>query len=126
MSTLGQVTRFVITGGLTAVVYLSLSFLFGSALGMHYLDSTTLAYVLAVVFNFTVQKVWSFREKTTDRVPFQMTQFALWGVISLVGNVILVYLLVEIVHLWYLSAQAIATAIIAGASYFVYRTIFRS
>lgn len=126
MSTLWQITRFIITGTLTAIIYLSLSYVFVSVLAIHYLIAATLVYVLAVAFNFTVQKVWSFGETTMHRIPLQMAQFALWALISLAGNIVLIYLMVEVAHIWYLYAQAAAVVLVAGASYFVYRYIFRS
>ena len=49
-----------------------------------------------------------------------------WALTSLVCNLVLVSFMVETMRIWYLYAQAIATLIVAVASYFVYRFIFRS
>ena len=126
MSTFWQVVRFVTTGSLATLVYLAFSYFLKSILGVHYLLTVVIAYVVGVAFNFTVQKIWSFQEKTIHRLHLQIAQFIQWALTSLVCNLVLVSFMVETMRIWYLYAQAIATLIVAVASYFVYRFIFRS
>ena len=56
MSTFWQVVRFVTTGSLATLVYLAFSYFLKSILGVHYLLTVVIAYVVGVAFNFTVQK----------------------------------------------------------------------
>jgi len=122
-----QVFRFIATGAMTAVLYLSISYILGTVLGIHYITTTIAAYTLALLFNFTVQKYWSFENKDSKgKTPMQAIRYIGWSVIGIAANTGMVYLLVAKMHLWYLIAQAVASCLFAAASFFAYRRIFRT
>ena len=83
---------------------------FKDVLHLHYLVATALAVEIAVLHNF----VWHQRVTWKDRpggspreAAFRLTRFHLGnGLISLVGNVLLMRLLVGGLHLHYLIANA--------------------
>jgi putative flippase GtrA len=126
MSTRRRVLRFIITGALTAVLYLTLSYLLKEMLELEYLVAATISYCIALVFNFLVQKFWSFHHSAVTHVHFEVTYYLCWSLVSLFLNLLLIYMMVSRMYLWYLLAQAVASVIVASASYFAYKRIFRT
>lgn len=126
MSTFGQVFRFTTTGVLTAVLYLTLSYLFKDIIQFNYIVAATIAYCIALIFNFLMQKFWSFRQSALHQVHFEAMYYLCWSGMALLLNLLLIYVMVSRGHLWYLFAQAVASIIVASASYVVYKHIFRA
>ncbi len=114
--------KYVITGGTTALVDWGLLFIFTDALGIHYLASAIAAYLLALAVNFTGQKYWAFQD-TRAVYKRQIFSYLSLAIFNLVSNTFLVYLLVDILHVWYLSAQIFTTFFLALFSFFAYKHI---
>ena len=122
---LSRVVRFIISGGLATAANLVLLALFIRVFGFWYLPSSAAAFLLAFAVSFTLQKFWTFRDRTTDRVHLQAGAYFGILVINLLINTALVYGLVEYARLWPLVAQALASLLIACESFFLYRIVFR-
>jgi putative flippase GtrA len=82
------------------------------------------AFVLNNVVNFLIQKFWTFKSNDTGAVPRQLSLYFVMGVCFLVANTLLLYLLVEYVHLYYLIAQLILTILLTIVSFVITRRIF--
>src|SRR3990167_3912629 len=61
--------RYVISGGVSALVDLSLLYLFN--LYTHYLIAAAFAFALAFSVSFTLQKFWTFKDLSTDGIHKQ-------------------------------------------------------
>lgn len=121
-----RVTRFILAGGAAALVNLFLLYLLVDYLGVQYLWSAGIAFGLAIVVSFLLQKYWTFGDNLADKVPAQLVAYVLIGIFNLVLNVALMYFFVEYVGVWYLLSQVFSGAVIATQSFFVYqRFIFK-
>ena len=120
-----QIIRFLITGTLTASINLTALYLLTEYAGIWYIYSSILAFAVAFSFNFTLQKYWVFQSGEHTKIPRQLPLHLGVALVNLVINTILLYLLVEYVHVWYVLAQAIASAIIAVETFFALRWIFK-
>ena len=121
-STMGwRWVKFNLVGGLGVAVQLVALWVFTRGLHCNYLVATALAVEIAVLHNF----LWHQRFTWSDRMPghwrdsvrrllrFNLTN----GVVSILGNIILMQALVEGLHLQILLANAASIAICSVANF---------
>jgi dolichol-phosphate mannosyltransferase len=101
----------VVGAGGVAVQVSALAFLLRLS-GAHYLWATALAVELSVLFNFFWHRRWTWSERKTTCAGLTFLRFNLTnGVISLILNFFLMYLLVENVGLQPIPANVASIAI---------------
>jgi glycosyltransferase involved in cell wall biosynthesis/putative flippase GtrA len=115
--------KFAVSGMTGAVVNLGLLFFLTEFLGLWYLFSATIGYAGAFFLSFTLQKFWTFGERTMDRIFRQMAGYLAVGLANLSINALLVYQLVESAGLHYILAQALSAALLSVNSYLFYRFV---
>jgi len=116
-----KIVRYLISGGTAAAVDLFLLYFFTSVVGIWYLFSAVIAFLLAFGVSFYLQKFWTFADHSTDRLPSQATSYFIVASINLGLNTLLMYFLVDVIFLPYLLAQVIAAGLIACESFFIYQ-----
>ena len=115
--------RFNLVGGIGIAVQLVLLFLLKSILHFNYLAATALAVEATVIHNF----LWHERYTWADRVQLswqnslsRLLRFNLTnGTVSIAGNLGLMKLMVDLAHMNYLIANAIAIAICSLVNFVV-------
>jgi len=115
--------RYLFAGSLSFVSNIGLLFIFETYLSWWYLISSTLAFIISVVVSFLAQKYITFRDKSTDHLSQQMVQYILIVVFNVIINAIIVFILVDFIHILPIWAQVISAGIIAVWSLFVYRFV---
>jgi len=116
-----KVIKYVISGGIAAVVNLLSLYVFTEFLGIWYLYSSILAFLVAITFSFTLQKFWTFRDHNISKINLQAPQFLIVSVVNnVLINSLLLYIFVELFGLWYILAQIIAGLIVAIISYYIF------
>lgn len=113
--------RFLIAGGTAAATDLTLLYVFTDIFHIWYLLSAVLAFALAFVVSFTLQKFWTFGDHTVDAIH---TQLGIYLIIALIGlgiNTAAMFLLVDHIGLHYILAQILASAFIAVGNFFAYK-----
>ncbi len=121
-----RVISFLIAGGIGAVTIILSLYIFTEIVGLWYLLSATLSFILASLVSFFLQKLWTFKDTSTDRFYSQLTLYFILAVINLAINDAIIYILVEYTNTWYIFAQICASAIIAIWSFFLYKKLFTS
>ena len=110
--------KFATVGSIGAVVDFSVLNLAHKVFGLPLVVSNTLSFSLAVLSNFTWNRLWTFPESRTRPIRSQLPQFALVNVIGLaINNLILVGLHAFFSHYipdpWdYNLAKAVAIVIV--------------
>ncbi len=117
------VIRFLISGGTATAVNVGTLYVLTEFAGLWYILSSVVAFVLAFCVSFTMQKWWTFAERSTHRVGSQAGLYFAVALGNLGLNTLLLYVLVEWFGLWYVIAQLIASAIIAAESFLLYRFV---
>lgn len=115
-----KVVRFVISGGSAAVVHLSVLWFLTDILDLWYLISGVVAFLVAFVVSFLMQKYWTFKNRSVDKIKTQTGTYFFIAVFNLGLNTFMLYLFVEIFHVHYLLAQLVIGAVVAVWSYFAY------
>ena len=122
--------RYVFSGAVATGVTLLLLYAL-SYTSIWYPVAASLSYAGGFLLSFTLQKFWTFQNMDRSKTGMQFVTYVCVGTTNIFLNGIIVYVLVEIAlrafesnmsELGYvLSAQVIASALIALISYFIYR-----
>jgi putative flippase GtrA len=116
-----QIIKYIISGGTAAVVDILFLFLFTDIFGWWYIISSICAFLVAFCVSFFLQKFWTFKDNSTKKMHVQVSMYLIVSVGNLLWNTLLMYLFVDIAHLWYILAQVLAGGIVAVTSFFIYK-----
>jgi len=114
------IARFLVSGCTAASVDFCVLFCLSHYLGIHYLVSSGVAFVVAAGVGFTLQKFWTFRDVSLIRVHRQAVQYLGLGLANLGINTFFMFLLVEKFQLWYMFSQVIVCGILACNNFMIY------
>lgn len=112
---------YIISGGTAAVVELGSLYFFKGILGLKLIPAVSLAFILAFCVSFLLQKFWTFEDRSVDQIHKQATKYFIITGTNFFLNLFLMYVLVEILHVWYMLAKFLISGGIAFFSFFVYR-----
>jgi len=115
--------KYIISGCTAAVTDLVLLYIFTDILHIWYLLSAILAFIIAFFVSFYLQKYWTFRDNSRDKIYTQMSLYFLVGIINLSINTGGMYILVDKFNIMYILAQIMMGALIAVSSFLIYRFI---
>ena len=105
-----QLVRFGLVGASGYVVNLIVFAIANQALGVHHLAAAVLAFCVAVSNNFILNRHWTFRAGGGQAGP-QAARFLTVSVAGLVINLLVLWLLVDVLDLAEVPGQALAVAI---------------
>lgn len=121
---ISRVVRFLSAGGPGVLLYYLILYALTEFLGVWYMLSAIIAFLVQWSCTFLLQKFWTFQNPDTGNIRRQAGKYAFMAAGITISNLILLYGLVEYLKLWYLTAQVIATAVLTTISYFVTSRIF--
>ncbi len=116
-----KLARYLFAGGTAAAVNLGSLFILTSILHVWYLTSAILAFLVAFVVSFILQKMWTFGDRNTDKIKSQAITYFIVTSCNLGLNTLSMYLLVDHFSIHYMLAQVITGVFIATESFFVYQ-----
>ena len=119
-----QIIRFLSAGGLGLALYYIALYVLTDVFKVWYLLSATIASVLNYSFNFLIHKFWTFQNKDVLKIYQQAGKYLALVICIIITNLLLLYVLVEYIHLWYIAAQVIVTIFLTIISYYVSRKIW--
>jgi putative flippase GtrA len=102
-----QLVRFGLVGATGYVINLAVYSTLVAAVGVHYVPAAVLAFCVAVTNNFVANRHWTFKA-TDGRATFQAPRFLTVSLIALGFNLIVLELLVGVVGVHKIPAQAVA------------------
>jgi len=118
-----KVIKFLIAGGTATFTTFFFLYLFTEAFHLWYLFSSILAFLIAAVVSFTLQKFWTFKGNQEHSSHKQFLIFLSFGTFGLGLNALSMFLLVDKFGLWYMLAQFITAAGIAVMNFFFYKLV---
>ena len=107
---------YVMVGGACALLNLVVLWLLTSLLGLHYLVSTLISFFTVTPVGFWLQKIVTFRTPRSRAHIEWPRYFATMGS-SLAANLVLMYILVSLAGLWYLTASVVVTVTLLTANF---------
>ena len=91
-----QFFKFAVVGGMGVIVNLGVFIFFSSIIGAHYLISAVFAFFAAVLFNFTVNKAWTFNDYTRENIFGKFIKYFLTNLGGLLVNLGFLFFLVRV------------------------------
>lgn len=119
-----ELFRYGISGIIAVAVNLGMFYLL--SMRMWYLYASVIAFILSFLTSFTLQKFWTFRNVSLERIHIQSSISFSVACGNLVFNTLSMYVLVGIFGMHYLYAQAMVTLVIAAESFLINKfVVFR-
>ena len=120
MNGLARWWKFNLVGLIGFGLQMTVLFLLRRVCGTHYLLATAVALELTVVHNFIWHLHYTWRDRSASSKRMQFARFQLSnGLVSLIGNLLLVRVLVGVTRLPLLAANAIAILCCAVANFYL-------
>jgi putative flippase GtrA len=104
-----QLVRFALVGGVGFVVNVAVYALFVHSAGLDYRAASVVAWLVAVVNNFVLNRHWTF-DAREGRAHFQAIRFLLVSLVAEGFSLLLLTVLVESAGIAKIPAQALAVA----------------
>lgn len=117
-NTLLQLFRYGFVGGAAFAVDYGTLFLLTHFVGVPYLWSAAVAFILGLVSNYLLSISWVFKKSGTMQRWQEFLFFAIIGVIGLIFNEFIMYAGTDILHLHYMVSKLISTAIVFFWNFF--------
>jgi putative flippase GtrA len=103
-----KIIKFCIVGGINTLITLTLFYTLNKILGVNYIFSTVIGYLIGMVNSYILNKKWTFHDDN-KRVVFQFAKFAVFNSISLGINLFIMYIFVDKLYLDSMLSQICAT-----------------
>ncbi len=113
-SVVTQLLRYLLAGGLAFAVDFSCLYGLTEWLGMHYLQSAAVAFLVGMAVNYALSIAWVFDQRTLGDARLEFALFAVVGVVGLGLNEIVIWGLSDGLGVAYLAAKLVSTSIVLG------------
>lgn len=117
------IIKFFISGAVAGTSDLILLFIFHGLLYWNIILSTSLAFILAFVVSFSLQKLWTFRNNDKKKTLRQFVLYFLTALINLNLNGFFMHILVNELGWWYLLSQLVINLLLGVINFLVYKFI---
>lgn len=117
-----QFFRYFIVGGIATVFDIGFLYFFTEFLLIYYLVSAALAFLVGVIVNYTLSKLWVFDKSRYSFGP-EFIIFFIIGIVGLGLNELILYVSVEFFSLWYMTAKIISVIIVFCWNFFARKKI---
>ena len=117
-----EIINYLIFGGLTTLISIVTYALFAKAFHIDYLISNVLSWIIAVLFAYITNKLFVFESKSKKNIK-EITSFFFFRVVSLIMEMIILYVFVDMLHIDDLITKIIAQVIVIVSNY-VFSKVF--
>lgn len=119
-----EMIRFAVVGGVSFCVDYGLLYALTAYGGLHYLISSALSFTVSVLLNYFLCLSFVFQGAGTRTHRAQLLFFGS-SIMGLALNQMLLWSLVELMHLYYMAAKLIAAALVMLFNYVMKRRAIR-
>ncbi len=117
-----EIINYLIFGGLTTLISIITYALFAKVFHIDYLISNVLSWIIAVLFAYITNKIFVFESKSKKNIK-EITSFFFFRVVSLIMEMIILYVFVDTLHIDDLVTKIIAQVIVIVSNY-VFSKVF--
>ncbi len=111
-NTIIQLFRYTFVGGIAFIVDFSTLYLLTEFVGLHYLHSAAIAFILGLIINYILSILWVFKSRVINKKLFEFIIFAIIGIVGLGLNELIIWFSTEKINLYYLHSKLMSTAIV--------------
>ena len=125
-ATLPQLCRYTLVGAIAFVFDFGSLFGFTHFLGVHYLLSACMAFLIGMCVNYVLSIKWVFRRRSIGSKSVEFLVFALIGLAGLGLNELFIWFFTEITGFHYLLSKIISTVFVYLWNFFARKySLFR-
>ncbi len=106
-----QFVKFGVVGVIGMIINLAVLYCLTTYLNIYYLLSAVIAFGVAVTNNYLLNKVWTFKERLKNKLLSKSVKFLTVSLIALSINIIFLYILTDILGIFYIFSQIISIGI---------------
>lgn len=117
-----EIINYLIFGVLTTLISIVNYAIFTKVFHIDYLISNVLSWIIAVLFAYITNKIYVFESKSKKNIK-EITSFFFFRVVSLIIEMIILYIFVDILHIDDLVTKIIAQIIVIVSNY-VFSKVF--
>lgn len=117
-----QILKFGVVGVVAFLIDYSLLYILTEFMSIHYMISSVISFTVSLIFNYIASIYWVFDVKKKQTIK-EIFVFAILSIIGLGINQLVMYLMTDIGHIYYMLSKLVATAIVMVWN-FVTRKIF--
>jgi len=103
--------KFAFVGLIGTFINLIILYSFTEFLGIYYLFSAMVAFIISASNNFILNKIWTFKEKIKDKILSKYIKFFSISIIALLVNLFFLYIFTEFLGIYYMISQVLAIGI---------------
>jgi putative flippase GtrA len=118
---LKQLLRYLIVGFSTVGLEFVNLRLFTEYIGLWYLASNTIAYIISFVFNFFLNRFWSY--KSSGTIKRQMPLYGVLFIINLALSNLVMYLLTDILRIMYMISKIFSVGLVVSWNFIIYKKV---
>jgi len=107
-----QFARYLVVGGVAFVIDFGSLYVLTEFAGLHYLTSAAVAFLLGLITNYWLSRVWVFDRRTTQNAMMEFLGFAIIGVIGLALNEAIIWFASEKLQIHYMIAKAFSAGLV--------------
>ncbi len=108
-NTLIQLFRYTFVGGFACIVDFGFLFLATEFLGIHYLISAAIAFLLGLAVNYILSTFWVFNKRRLKNKWIEFNMFALIGIAGLCFNELFIWIFTDFINFHYLVSKIFST-----------------
>ena len=117
-----EIINYLIFGVLTTLISIVTYAIFTKVFHIDYLISNVLSWIIAVLFAYITNKIFVFESKSKKNIK-EITSFFFFRVVSLIMEMIILYVFVDMLHIDDLVTKIIAQIIVIVSNY-VFSKVF--
>ncbi|MDO8482925.1 MAG: GtrA family protein [bacterium] len=112
---------FLVAGGAALVADVGTLYICKGIFGIALIPAVAIAFLAGFCVSFLLQKFWTFGDMSVDRVHAQAGFYFVVAVANFFLTIFLMYVLVEVLHFWYIISKIFVSGGIASVTFFVYK-----
>lgn len=113
--------RYFLCGITSAGFNIILLYLFTDVFGVWYLYSSIIAFILALILSFVLQKFVVFKDGKSNGIHKQFSMFTVAATLGVVTNTTLVFVFTDILGFWYILSQLFAGFFVMIQNFLLYK-----
>lgn len=117
-STLLQLFRYTFVGGFAFIVDFGTLYILTEYFNIYYLVSAGIAFIFGLIINYFLSVKWVFNNRTMENRLLEFLLFTLIGLVGLGLNELSLWVLTDILLIYYLLSKIITTIIVYFWNFF--------
>ncbi|RJO62240.1 GtrA family protein [candidate division WS5 bacterium] len=119
---LEKIFKYIFIGIISLIIDAGFLYIFTEFLKINYLISAGISFLIALLFNFQMNREWTFSE-TRGKYTKQFISYIVLVIFNLFFTILFMYVSTDILNIYYLYSKIIIITLIALWNFILYRKV---